>query len=102
MKNPLTLVIGVVLIIIFAMLLFCGQVRKSTVVVITTFGNVTRTISTPGFYMKCHGPIQQAYVLDQRIQNFEGDKLEEAMTSDKYPLLTTIYVGWKINDATNF
>jgi membrane protease subunit HflC len=102
MKNPLTLVIGVVLIIIFAMLLFCGQVRKSTVVVITTFGNVTRTISTPGFYMKWPWPIQQAYVLDQRIQNFEGDKLEEAMTSDKYPLLTTIYVGWKINDATNF
>jgi len=24
------------------------------------------------------------------------------MTADKYNLLTTIYVGWKINDATNF
>jgi regulator of protease activity HflC (stomatin/prohibitin superfamily) len=102
MKNPLTLAIGLVLIIIFATLLLCGQVRKSTVVVITTFGSVSSTLSEPGFYVKWPPPIQQAYVLDQRIQNFDDDKLEEGMTSDKYPLLTMIYVGWKISDATNF
>jgi len=102
MKNPLTLAIGFVLIVIFAALLICVQVRKSNVVVITTFGNVTRTLSEPGLYLKWPWPIQQAYVLDQRIQNFSDDKLEEAMTSDSYHLLTMIYVGWKINDATNF
>lgn len=100
-RNPLTLTIGALLIIVFGVLLFFGQVRKSTVVVITTFGKPTRTLIEPGLYMKWPWPIQQAYTFDQRIQNFD-DKFDQALTADSYNLLTMVYVGWKINNATNF
>ena len=101
-KNPLTLTIGALLIVVFGVLLFCGQVRKSTVVVITTFGKPTTTYTNAGFYMKLPWPIQQAYVFDQRIQNFDDDKFDEALTADNYNLLTMVYVGWQINDAREF
>src|SRR4051812_47198558 len=98
-RNPLTLTIGALLLIVFVALLFFGQVRKSTVVVITTFGKPTRTLEKPGLYGKWPWPIEQAYTFDQRIQNFD-DKFDQALTSDNYNLLTMVYVGWKINNAT--
>src|SRR5258705_12898873 len=100
-RNPLTITIGALLIVVFFVLLTCGQVRKSTVVVITTFGKATRTLPDPGFYMKWPWPIQQAHVFDQRIQNFD-DKFDEAQTFDHYTLLTMTYVGWKIKDPQAF
>ena len=47
-NNPLTFLIGAVLIIIFVLLLFVFQVRKSEVAVVTTFGKPTRDIVEPG------------------------------------------------------
>jgi modulator of FtsH protease HflC len=101
-QKPITLIIAIALLIVFSVLLFCGQVRKSTVVVITRFGNPVRTITEPGWYGKWPWPIEQAYVFDQRIQNFEDDKFDEGLTSDSYNLLTMVYVGWKISDAKAF
>ena len=64
-RTPLiTLLIGALLLVVFFVLLFCGQVRKSTVVVITTFGKPTRTIKEPGFYVRLPWPIQQVYTFD--------------------------------------
>lgn len=100
-KNPLNIVVAVLLVIIFGTWLVCFQVRKSTVVVITTFGKPTRTYTEPGFHMKLPPPIEWVNTFDQRIQNFE-DKLDETRTSDQYVLLTTVYVGWKIKDAREF
>lgn len=101
-KNPLMLAIGVLLIVIFVAIFCCGAVRKSTFVVITTFGKPTRTLPEPGFYMKWPWPIQQAFTFDQRIQNFENEKLDESLTSDHYALLTRSYVGWKIVTPEKF
>ena len=42
-KNPLNIIVAVLLVIIFGTWLVCFQVRKSTVVVITTFGKPTST-----------------------------------------------------------
>ena len=96
-KNPLTIIIGILLIIIFGLWLFVFQVRKSEVVLITTFGKPTRTITEPGGpYFKWPWPIERVYRFDQRIQNFD-DKFDEAQTSDHYNLLSMVYVGWKIS-----
>ncbi len=100
-RNPLTITIGVLLVVIFGVLLFFIQVRKSTVVVITTFGKPTRTLADPGLYLKWPWPVQQAYTFDQRIQNFE-DKFDQALTEDSYNLITLVYVGWKIKDPQAF
>ena len=101
-KNPLTLAIGLLLLVIAGLLLFVFQVRKSEVVVLTTFGKPTgRPIEQPNWYLKWPWPIQSVHRLDQRVQNFE-DKFTEGLTSDSFNLLSSVYVGWKITDATTF
>lgn len=100
-RNLLTLVIGGVLILIFALLLFVFQVRQSEIAVVTRFGRVDREKSEPGPYLRWPWPIENVYKLDQRIQNFE-DKLTETLTADNNNLLTSVYVGWRITDAKTF
>ena len=100
-RNPLTLVIGILLIIIFGLWLFMFQVRTTEVAVVTTFGNPTRPITAPGAYFKWPYPIQRVWPFDRRVQNFE-DKLTEGMTQDNFNLLTTVYVGWRITDPAAF
>src|SRR5260221_6844039 len=101
-RNLLTIIIGAVLILIFALLLFVFQVRYSEVAVVTTFGRPTaKPITEPGAYFKWPWPIQKVYKFDQRIQNFE-DKFSENFTADNVTLLTSVYVGWQISDAKEF
>jgi membrane protease subunit HflC len=101
-RNFLTVVIGAVLIVIFALLLFVFQVRQSEVAVLTTFGKPTaQPYDKPGAYFKLPWPVQKVYKFDQRVQNF-NDKFSENLTADNNNLLTSVYVGWKISDATAF
>ena len=100
-KNLLTIVIGAVLIIIFALLLFVFQVRQSEVAVVTTFGKPVRNITEPGAYFKWPWPIQNVYKFDKRVQNFE-DKFSQTLTADNNNLIVTIYTGWEISDAKEF
>ena len=100
-RNPLTLIIGILLIIIFGLLLFVFQVRTTEVAVVTTFGNPTRPITEPGPYLKWPWPIQKVWTFDKRVQNFE-DKLTEGLTQDNFNLLTSVYVGWRITDPAAF
>jgi membrane protease subunit HflC len=101
-RNTLIVVIGAVLVLIAALLLFVFQVRQSEVAVVTTFGKPTaQPYDKPGAYLKWPKPIQFVYKFDQRIQNFE-DKFSENLTADNNMLLTSVYVGWKISDASRF
>src|SRR5437016_1312787 len=99
-RKPLTLFIGVLLMLLAALLLFTFQVRQSEVAVVTTFGRVTRK-ADPGFNVKGPWPIEKVYTFDQRIQNFE-DKASEGLTQDSFNLLTSVYVGWKITKPEEF
>jgi len=100
-RNLFTLSIGLLLLLIFCLLLFVFQVRTSEVAVVTTFGKPTRPITDAGPYYKWPWPIQKVYKFDQRIQNFE-DRLTEGVTKDSFNLLTSVYVGWKIDDPAAF
>jgi membrane protease subunit HflC len=100
-RNLLTIIVGAVLVVIFALLLFVFQVRQSEVAVVTTFGKPTGTYDQPGAYVKWPWPIQKVYKFDQRIQDFQ-DKFSENYTADSITLLTSVYVGWKISDAGQF
>jgi membrane protease subunit HflC len=101
-RNSLTIIIGAVLVLIFALLLFVFQVRKSESAVVATFGRPTgQSYDKPGAYFKWPWPIQKVYKYDQRVQNFE-DKFSQTLTADSSMLLTSVYVGWKISDARQF
>lgn len=101
-KNLITTVIGAVLVVIFALLLFTFQVRQSETVVVTTFGKPSpNPIVEPGFYFKWPWPVQQVNRFDKRIQNFEN-KFRQTLTADKNNLIVTVYTGWRISDAGQF
>lgn len=99
-RNVLNIVIGGLLVLLVAMMLFVFQVRQSEVAVVTTFGKLTRAVG-PGPHLKLPWPIQRVYKLDQRIQSFE-DKFTEDLTGDNNILMTSVYVGWRISDAKVF
>jgi membrane protease subunit HflC len=100
-KNALTIVTSALLVLIFALLLFVFQVRKSEVAVVTTFGRPVANITEPGAYFKWPWPIQNVYKFDQRVQNLE-DQFSPTLTADNNMLFTSVYVGWKIDDAAAF
>jgi modulator of FtsH protease HflC len=102
-RNPLTLGIGILLVVIFALLLFTFQVRTTQVAVVTTFGKPTRDVLEPGSlpFLKLPWPIQKVYYFDKRVQSFE-DKFTQDYTADKVTLLTSVYIGWRITDPKAF
>ena len=101
-RNSLTIIIGAVLVLIFALLLFVFQVRQSETAVVATFGKPTsQNYDQPGAYFKWPWPIQKVYKYDQRVQNFE-DKYSQTPTADSGMLLTSVYIGWRISDARQF
>src|SRR5690349_7393654 len=100
-RNTIAIAVGVLLSLIVCLLLFVFQVRKSEVVVVTTFGKPTRDVSDPGPHVRLPWPIENVHRFDQRVQNFE-DRFTEGLTADSFNLLTSVYVGWKITDPKLF
>ena len=100
-RNLLIIIVGAVLVVIFALLLFTFQVRQSEVAVVTTFGRITGPPCQPGLHLKWPWPIQQVYQFDERIQDFQ-DKFSENLTADNINLIASVYVGWRISDAPAF
>lgn len=101
-RNPVTIIISLILAVIFLLLLFVFQVRESEVAVVTTFDKPTKTpYDQPGAYFKLPWPIQKVYRFDKRVQAFE-DKFRQDLTADNNNLIVTVYVGWRISDAEQF
>jgi membrane protease subunit HflC len=101
-RNVLNVIVGVVIVAIFLLLLFTFQVRQSEIALVLTFGKPgAAPITQPGLYFKWPWPIQRVYRFDSRVQNFE-DKLRQTLTADNNNLIITVYVGWKISDASEF
>ena len=100
-RSQLNFLVGAVLLLIFAMLLFAFQVRRTETALVTTFGKPARTIAEPGLYWKAPWPIQKVQKFDNRIQNFEG-RFEETLTQDGKNLMVLVYAGWKISNPTMF
>jgi membrane protease subunit HflC len=94
-------VVGGLLLIVFVLLLFVFQVRRTEVAVVTTFGKPTRQITEPGPYLKWPWPIQKVHRFDQRIHNLES-KLEQMVTADSININVKTYLGWRISEPAVF
>jgi len=102
-RNSLIVIVGAILVIIFAFWLCAFQVRTTEVAVVTTFGKATHPITEPGLKFKWPPPIQRVYRFDQRIQSSEFEnKFREDLTADNNPLLTSVYIGWRISQPDVF
>ena len=100
-RNVITILIAAVLLVIFALLVFTFQVRKSQVAVVTTFGRITGPPREPGLHLRLPWPFQQVFRFDQRIQDFQ-DNFSENLTADNINLFSSVYVGWTISDPAAF
>ena len=74
-RNALTVVIGAVLVLIFALLLFVFQVRQSETAVVATFGKPVATYTNAGAYFKWPWPVQKVYKYDQRCADDDGESV---------------------------
>ncbi len=101
MRNPVTFVVGLVILLIFGSISFLFQVRESEVAFLTTFGKADEAVIKPGLRFKLPWPIQKVHRFDARVHNFEG-KFEEAMTLDQRNVLVLVYVGWRITEPQKF
>ncbi len=99
-RNPIAVVVGVVLLLIFVLLVFVFQVRTTEVAVVTTFGKVSHTAEA-GPHFRWPWPVQSVHKFDRRIHSYES-KFEQVLTADGNNLLISVYVGWNINDPTVF
>ena len=100
-KNPVTIITGIILVIIFILMVFTFQVRLTEVAVVTTFDSPKGFVTEPGLHFKMPSPIQKVYKFDNRTHNFE-DKFVESLTRDNQPILVMLYVGWRINDPQQY
>ncbi len=100
-KNPLTLLIGGLLLLVFLALQLCFQVRNTEVAVVTTLGKYSRSETTPGLYFKLPLGIQKVQKFDQRLQTFER-KYEQQYTRDKKSPILSVFVGWRVTDPRRF
>jgi membrane protease subunit HflC len=100
-RSPLTIVVAAILIVIFGLLLFVYQVRKSEVAVVTLFGKMHTVKTDPGPGLRWPWPIENVYKLDQRVQILEG-KFEQVKLPDQNILMLSVYAGYRIEDPKAF
>jgi membrane protease subunit HflC len=100
-RSPLTIVVAAILIVIFGLLLFVYQVRKSEVAVVTLFGKIHTVETNAGPGLRWPWPIEYVYKLDQRVQILDG-KFDQVKLPDQNILMLSVYVGYRIQDARAF
>lgn len=101
-RNSLTVLVGILLLAMFALLLFTFQVRQTEIALVTTFDKPSRPITEPGFNWKWPPPIQRVIKFDKRIQTLDQDKIEQTLTRDSFNLVVQVYLGWSITNPELF
>lgn len=100
-RQQLTIWVSAILAILFLFIVLVFQVRQTEIAVVTTFGQITRSITEPGGYFRWPWPIQKVYKFDRRLQNFES-RFDQVTTSDGRSLTVSIFSGWRIQEPRLF
>jgi membrane protease subunit HflC len=100
-NNPLTLATGAVVVLIFVAMLFAFQVRQTEVVIVTTLGKYSRSITEPGLNFRLPWPIQNVHRYDNRIRNLDK-KYEQTTTADGRIIVIEVFMGWRVKDPRKF
>lgn len=124
MKNKLTLLIGIALVLVLLAYMFTFQVAYDEVAVLTTFDRAKEPARDPetgqlllneagrpvdpgslkldaGLYFKLPWPIQKVEKYPKKVQLLE-DQLEEIQTKDGKAILVQKYLAWRITDPYAF
>lgn len=112
MKNPFTLIVGLLVVMFFLGYMFTFTVRYNEAVVVTTFGSASPESVYRGGTAEAQGlignlkfkwpwPIQEVKAYDTRIQIVES-RLEQVATADRHTIIIDTYVSWRITEPLEF
>lgn len=117
MKNPITILVGLVILVIFLTRMFTFTVPYDQVVVLTTFdsaqapeydengevipGKEGDLIQEKGLHFKLPWPIQKEYNYSTKLQLLE-DQIEEIGTLDQHTVTVQTYMTWRIVEPYSF
>ncbi|QDU35306.1 Modulator of FtsH protease HflC [Poriferisphaera corsica] len=124
MKNPLTVIVAILVALILLTYMVCFTVRYDQVAVVTTFnqakeplrdvetGEIARdaagnivdpgsVIYEPGFNLRWPWPISNVQTYSKKIQLIEDVK-QEVKTSDGHAVIVQMYLAWEIDDPYAF
>jgi len=90
----------VIVIVILSSCLFI--VREQDSALVFTLGEVRKSITEPGLYLKFPPPFENSVFLDKRLQTIETKEPERIQTSEKKNLLIDSFVKWRIADPRLF
>lgn len=100
-RQQLTIWVSSVLAVLFLLIVFMFQVRQTEIAVVTTFGQITKSITEPGGYFRWPWPVQNVYKFDRRLQNFES-RFDQVTTSDGRSITVAIFSGWRVKEPRLF
>ncbi len=100
-RKPLTLTVACVLIVIFVLMLFVYQVRKSEAAVVTFFGKIAQVNTNAGPGLRLPYPIEQVFRMDERIQDIQ-DNFDQIKLHDQNIIFLSVYVGYRISEPAVF
>lgn len=99
-KNPVFLVIGlVVVLVVLSLSMFTVDQRQNAIVF--QLGQVVSVKKTPGLYFKVP-LIQNVRFFDTRIQTMDAADPERFITSEKKNVLVDSFIKWRVFDVTQY
>ncbi len=103
MKNKLTFLVGVLVVLVLLAYMFMFQVRYDEVAVVSTFrsADASSIQSEPGLYFKWFPPIQTVTKYSTLVQMMD-DQLETVATRDNHTVIVKTYLAWRIDDPLAF
>jgi len=103
MKNQLTFIIGIAIVVALIAQFTMYQLPYNEVAVVATFNKADENdvIRQPGLKFRFPPPIQQVRRYTTNLQMHEPAE-EELQTKDKHNLIVSTYVAWKIHDPYKF
>lgn len=103
MKNSLTIVIGIVIVVVLIAYMFAFQVRYDEVALLTTFGSADKSDikDKPGLKFRLPRPIQSVHRYSTRVQILEDEKVE-VPTADGRQVVIQAYLAWRITHPLAF
>lgn len=101
MKNLPVLIFVILIAGVLALLLFSFQVRETESALVTTFGEPSDTITSPGWHGRWPAPIQNVHKFDSRNQLYTIP-MEETTTKGGDTIVVSSYIVWKIVDPLKF
>lgn len=89
-----------VLVILFLNSIFF-TVSEIELAVLTHFGDVKKTLESPGLYLKLPEPVENVIKIEKRLQVLDTVPAEY-LTQDKKNILVDCYICWRVQNAETF